>query len=133
MFGFLTFAWHASKDVRPNAMSAYSPVNVSDPDLDRFPKFETARATECRVEEGDVIYVPTRWWHYVESHPDEEGKAIGINFFYRPWYHKMGFDEGHASRMLIRNEHYTHLWTPGDDRTAFSCPDDESRVCFTET
>lgn len=61
---------------------------------------------------------------------DDEGKTIGINFFYRPWFHKMGFREDYESKAVIRNEHYVHL--AGDRKSARPCPDDEARVCFLE-
>lgn len=31
-----------------------------------FPEFEEASAIECILEEGDVVYIPSKWPHYVE-------------------------------------------------------------------
>lgn len=110
-----------------NHLTPYSPVNISAPDLSRHPRFAEARRVSCRVEAGDAIYVPTEWWHEVESHPDADGKTVGVNLFYRPWFHRFGFVQD-AHQPLIRNEHYAHL--AGEVWSAMPCPSDPLRVCF---
>lgn len=51
------------------AGAAVSIPDVNNPDLTRFPKF--AQALEVAVvgelEPGDAIYIPSLWWHQVES------------------------------------------------------------------
>lgn len=39
------------------------------PDLDpaRFPKFDTEKAREVILEEGEILYLPAYWWHQVTS------------------------------------------------------------------
>ncbi|KAJ1871472.1 Lysine-specific demethylase 8 [Coemansia sp. RSA 486] len=44
-----------------------SQVDVSNPDLGRYPLFEKAQYTECVVRPGDMLYIPPKWWHYVRS------------------------------------------------------------------
>lgn len=46
-----------------------SAVNLRAPDLIRFPKFREALNHALRVEllPGDVLYIPTDWWHGVEA------------------------------------------------------------------
>ncbi len=46
-----------------------SMVNISDPDLDRFPRYAMALEVACEtvLEPGDAIYIPSLWWHAVES------------------------------------------------------------------
>jgi len=46
-----------------------SMVRVSNPDLERFPRFADALAVaeSVEVEPGDAIYIPNLWWHNVES------------------------------------------------------------------
>lgn len=44
-------------------------VQLNDPDLARFPKFERALAAAVSAElgPGDAIFIPALWWHHVES------------------------------------------------------------------
>ena len=42
-------------------------VNLSDPDLSRFPLVTRANAVEVVLEPGDVLYMPPLWFHHVES------------------------------------------------------------------
>ena len=46
-----------------------SMVHLTDPDLERFPRF--ARALEvaqvAELEPGDALYIPYHWYHHVES------------------------------------------------------------------
>lgn len=48
---------------------AISLVNIVEPDLTRFPRYEEAAKHAFSVElaVGDAIYIPTPWWHHVES------------------------------------------------------------------
>lgn len=44
-------------------------VDLNNPDFETFPKFEHAlqSASTATLEPGDAIYIPTPWWHAVES------------------------------------------------------------------
>jgi hypothetical protein len=55
-------------DLTP-AGQAISLVDFTNPDLDRFPKFAEALESACTYElqPGDAIFVPSMWWHQVES------------------------------------------------------------------
>jgi hypothetical protein len=46
-----------------------SMVDPLDPDLERYPRFEEARAQAltAELEPGDAIYIPTLWWHHVAA------------------------------------------------------------------
>ena len=46
-----------------------SMVDLQNPDLDRFPKFSQALsiAQQALLEPGDGIFIPSPWWHAVES------------------------------------------------------------------
>ncbi len=44
-------------------------VDINNPDLERYPRFEEAlkSAQNAMLEPGDAIYIPSPWWHAVES------------------------------------------------------------------
>ncbi|RZJ00874.1 MAG: cupin-like domain-containing protein [Brevundimonas sp.] len=44
-------------------------VHLTDPDLERFPRFTRAleAAVFAELEPGDAIYIPYQWYHHVES------------------------------------------------------------------
>lgn len=45
----------------------YSQVDLESPDLERYPHFSGVPIDEVTVEPGDMLYVPSGWWHDVES------------------------------------------------------------------
>ena len=46
-----------------------SMVSLHDPDFDKYPRFREALAAAevAELEPGDAIYVPSLWWHHVDS------------------------------------------------------------------
>lgn len=44
-------------------------VSLTNPDFKRFPRFRDALAAAlvAELEPGDAIYIPTLWWHHVQS------------------------------------------------------------------
>lgn len=46
-----------------------SMVNLRDPDVIKFPNYEQAfrKALSIELDPGDAIYIPSPWWHHVES------------------------------------------------------------------
>lgn len=57
-------------------------VDVDAPDLERFPRFAAAleKAQTGELQPGDAVYIPSLWWHAVESR-DELGAMV--NFWWR--------------------------------------------------
>jgi hypothetical protein len=124
----------SSRYEKPIRLSPYSPLNISEyyrersgSTRSRFPRFAAAMPTHCRAEAGDLLFIPSRWWHEVTSEGDvEDDKTIAINYWFKPWYHHLGFNE--QSSKLIRNEHYSHL--TGEFKSAEPCKEDERLVCW---
>jgi lysine-specific demethylase 8 len=56
----------------------FSPVTVEDPDLARHPRFREARGVELVVEAGQVLHIPSGWWHYVRGLEP----SISLNFWW---------------------------------------------------
>jgi len=45
----------------------YSPVDAENPDLARFPRFRGAPLLRAVVEPGDLLFIPSLWWHQAHS------------------------------------------------------------------
>ena len=56
----------------PPAHQPFSPVSVRRPDARRHPRFGGAKRLECEVKAGEVLYVPSYWWHEVTSLPQDD-------------------------------------------------------------
>jgi hypothetical protein len=52
-----------------NAFNTYrpSPVDVARPDLRRFPRFAQAVPLEVALDAGDLLLIPTGWYHCVRA------------------------------------------------------------------
>lgn len=59
-----------------------SMVDIKHPDLDTYPKFKQAMqaAQTSMLAPGDAIYIPSMWWHSVESLGSMNGL---VNFWWR--------------------------------------------------
>lgn len=60
------------------AQQNISRVHVGAPDDAQFPLFSTAEYQETVLAPGDILYIPTGWWHYVES----LSPSVSINFWF---------------------------------------------------
>ena len=57
-----------------------SQLNIDKPELDKFPKFQKAKYTECVLEPGEMLFLPAFWWHQVYS---LDRLNISINFWWK--------------------------------------------------
>ena len=46
---------------------------------ERFTHYEKASPIRCEVREGEVLYLPSLWFHHVKQREDEEGRCIAVN------------------------------------------------------
>ncbi|GGK48861.1 cupin-like domain-containing protein [Salinarimonas ramus] len=78
--------WQARR-LYPCRSKAYnmSRVNIDAPDLERFPRFADAQMYEVEIEEGDLLFIPTYWWHQVYS----ETAGISVNIWFIPMYRQL--------------------------------------------
>lgn len=72
-------------------------VDIANPDYSRFPGFRRAlrQALYTELEPGDVLYLPSMWWHFVESLDD-------FNMLINYWWNDTDVDVelAHASLMF---------------------------------
>ena len=57
-------------------------VDIENPDFEKFPKFKEAQSygQSALLEPGDGIFIPSLWWHQVQSFGDLN---ILINYWWR--------------------------------------------------
>lgn len=71
------------KELLESTSMVMSPVDILNPDYNRFPKFKEAQALNCTINEGDVLFMPSFWWHEVQSYPSEhEPRNLAVNFWW---------------------------------------------------
>jgi hypothetical protein len=44
-----------------------SQVDIHHPDFAVYPEFRRAAALECHLRQGDTLFIPSNWWHEVET------------------------------------------------------------------
>lgn len=59
-------------------LAGSSQVNLTSPDLDRYPNFKNARLRELIVGPGEILYLPAWWWHQFEQPFDD---TAALNFW----------------------------------------------------
>jgi hypothetical protein len=56
-------------------------VNVDAPNWEKFPLLKNATAYECTLEPGELLFIPSRWWHHAVCL--EKSITVNYNFFNR--------------------------------------------------
>jgi hypothetical protein len=71
----------------------HSAVDWSNPDLGGFPQFHEAKVNEVVMQAGDLLYLPTNWFHYIISLElnFQCNTRSGINDEYMDPIHQCGF------------------------------------------
>lgn len=59
-------------------------VDPDDPGTsDRFPLYNRGPPPlRCVVKAGELLYLPSMYYHHVKQKPDDQGRTIAINFWY---------------------------------------------------
>jgi len=76
-------------DMRPPNHSYIS--DIKNPDYIKFPKFRASKHAEIILNPGNVLFIPTEWWHQVQSLTS----SISLNFWWNP-----KLDECDVSKVL---------------------------------
>jgi len=66
------------KDDQPPTFVPWIPVDPDNADLDRFPLFQHARPIHCTVRAGEILYLPSMYYHRVSQSVDIEGQLHAI-------------------------------------------------------
>jgi len=76
------------KNLIQSTSMVMSPVDIKKPNLERFPLFSNAKQYRCVVSSNEVLYLPSFWWHEVQSYPDDDKRNLAVNFWYEPFLDK---------------------------------------------
>jgi hypothetical protein len=60
---------------------ALSPINLQEPDYEKYPKFKDAHPIVGYLEPGEMIFQPVFWWHQVETL--SEDLTISVTFMWK--------------------------------------------------
>ena len=41
-------------------------IDFRDPDFNKYPALKNLTAYECTVQKGDTLFIPSKWWHFVD-------------------------------------------------------------------
>jgi lysine-specific demethylase 8 len=69
-------------------------------DRARFPSVDLASAWSCTIGPGDILFIPYRWWHYMES----DTVSISVSWWWEPslWAHLRASAREAAARRVRR-------------------------------
>lgn len=88
-------------------------VDFKNPDFQKFPRFKDALSTAqvADLEPGDALYIPSMWWHHVES---LEPYNILVNYWWddAPSFLTSGMNALHMAMLGIRDKsaHEREAW-----------------------
>ncbi|XP_028993885.1 bifunctional peptidase and (3S)-lysyl hydroxylase JMJD7 isoform X2 [Betta splendens] len=54
------------------------PLDPLKPDLEQYPEYRHARPVRCSVKAGEMLYLPSLWFHHVQ----QSHGCIAVNFWY---------------------------------------------------
>jgi hypothetical protein len=57
-------------------------VDPEFPDYNLFPLFKHASPIQLTLEKGDILYLPSLWYHKVSQKKRDEEAAVAVNFWY---------------------------------------------------
>ncbi|XP_020533422.1 bifunctional peptidase and (3S)-lysyl hydroxylase JMJD7 isoform X2 [Jatropha curcas] len=83
------------------SVDPYPSPQAEDSERAKFPSyFNGPKPFKCTVKAGEVLYLPSMWFHHVRQSPDEKGCTIAINY----WY-DMQFDIKYAYFNFLQSIH----------------------------
>ncbi|XP_048456421.1 bifunctional peptidase and (3S)-lysyl hydroxylase JMJD7 [Rhincodon typus] len=65
-------------DVQKAEKVPWIPLDPVNPDLSRYPEYSHARPLHCTVRAGEMLYLPSLWFHHVQ----QSHGCIAVNFWY---------------------------------------------------
>jgi len=110
-------------------------VDFKNPDHEKFPRFHEAlvSAQVADLEPGDALYIPSMWWHNVES---LEPYNVLVNYWWddAPSFLTSGMNALHMAMLGIRDksEHEREAWRHVFNHYIFDGPEKANAFIPTE-
>lgn len=60
-------------------LSNTAQVDPIKPDYSKHPGFKKARMYKCLLEPGEMLFIPTKWWHHVTAFE----KSFSVSFWWQ--------------------------------------------------
>ena len=101
-------------------------VDFKNPNFEKFPRFKDALLTAqvADLEPGDALYIPSMWWHHVES---IEPYNVLINYWWEdaPFFLTSGMNALYMAMLGIRDKsaHEREAWKHVFDHYIFDGPE----------
>ncbi|KAK3200221.1 hypothetical protein Dsin_023636 [Dipteronia sinensis] len=84
------------------SVNPYPSPETRETEMAKFPLFFNGpKPFECTVNAGEILYLPSMWFHHVRQSPDENGVTVAVNY----WY-DMQFDIKYAYFNFLQSIHY---------------------------
>ncbi|XP_072963022.1 lysine-specific demethylase JMJ32 [Typha angustifolia] len=81
------------------SVDPFPPEDTAAACMSSFPLyFDGPKPFECTIRAGEILYLPSMWFHHVRQTPDNNGRAIAVNY----WY-DMQFDIKYAYFNLLQS------------------------------
>ncbi|TQE13658.1 hypothetical protein C1H46_000665 [Malus baccata] len=90
------------------SVDPYPSPEDRDKQLSSFPLyFDGPKPFHCTVNPGEILYLPSMWFHHVRQTPDSRGRTIAVNY----WY-DMQYDIKYAYFNFLQSIHCLSVKTP---------------------
>jgi len=76
-------------DIIPEEINSLVPwisVDPDKPNVEKYPLSANLKPYHCTVKAGEILYLPSLWYHKVAQKGDAEGKTIAVNYWYDMQY-----------------------------------------------
>ncbi|KAH0642776.1 hypothetical protein KY289_033750 [Solanum tuberosum] len=90
------------------SVNPYPSPELKEKEMTKFPfYFNGPRPFEVTVKAGEILYLPSMWFHHVKQSPDSRGLTIAVNY----WY-DMRFDIKYAYFNFLQSLPHSMLCDP---------------------
>ncbi|XP_059275496.1 lysine-specific demethylase JMJ32 [Lycium ferocissimum] len=110
------------------SVNPYPSPELKEKEMAKFPLyFNGPRPFEVTVKAGEVLYLPSMWFHHVRQSPDSRGLTIAVNY----WY-DMQFDIKYAYFNFLQSLPLSMLCNPASAGKLVVASQDHSLICNSE-